>query len=136
MAASIPIFETEYSEIGNVRSLLWCYFSAFKVSYYPYRKHYGCGEENSEKFVYLRSSHGICLGVKGYLKVSVEVMGMCLTPDKHEGFIEHPFPLITQFVYPTLLSKDVEEMRRDVDKQARREEVWRRDEDEQTSKRK
>ncbi|CAN8246131.1 unnamed protein product [Cochlearia groenlandica] len=41
--------------------------------------------------------------------VSIEVMMACLTRGVHISYMEHPFPLIGEFIYPTLLSLEKEE---------------------------
>ncbi|CAN8246128.1 unnamed protein product [Cochlearia groenlandica] len=44
--------------------------------------------------------------------VYIEVMMACLTRGVHVSYMEHPFPLIGEFIYPTLLSlEEVEKMK-------------------------
>uniref|UniRef100_A0A1J3HW27 Cathepsin L-like proteinase n=1 Tax=Noccaea caerulescens TaxID=107243 RepID=A0A1J3HW27_NOCCA len=126
VAASIPIFEPEYIEIKDK------IYRGPTSRISKYRSMHagnitGGGEENGEKYVWLRTSHGKMIGVHGYLKVSTEVMAMCITRGNYEGFIEHPFPLLTSFVYPTMLTKEEEDTRRKKAIQASRKEEVRSD---------
>lgn len=70
----------------------------------------GVGEEkNGDKFVWAKSSSDLKLSVAGYTKVSIEMMMMCLTTRRYGDFIDNLFRLLSEFVYPTLLSKEKEE---------------------------
>ncbi|KAL0668390.1 hypothetical protein Bca4012_031094 [Brassica carinata] len=83
------------------QNISWSYY--FVVSVYEYHAVNIIGaatEENGEKNVYVRSSHGETLGVNGNLKVSIEIMMMCLIPDIGNEFGKYPRSLIDMVVYP------------------------------------
>lgn len=65
----------------------------------------GTGEENREKYIWVRSSHDAYFGINRYLRVSVGIMMMCFTTGNYGAFIEFTFPLISDFVYSSLLSR-------------------------------
>ncbi|CAH2067273.1 unnamed protein product [Thlaspi arvense] len=120
VATSIPIFEPEYSLIGEkIYRGPTSRLSKYK-SMHAGNITGGGVTDDGEKFIWFRSSHGKELGRFGYLKVSVEMMGCCLTRNEHDDFIEHPFPLVSQFVYPEMLSQAEEDGKR-----RRREEEFR-----------
>ncbi|KAG2288045.1 hypothetical protein Bca52824_047649 [Brassica carinata] len=94
VAAEIPIFVPEYTNIGNVSLSLLLNFELTNLIVGA------ATEENGEKNVYVRSSHGETLGVNGNLKVSIEIMMMCLIPDIGNEFGKYPRSLIDMVVYP------------------------------------
>lgn len=79
------------------------------------------GEQNGEKYVLARSSHGEKFGCEGgYIKVSYEVM-LAYIPTATEGtnpFIQKYFGkpqfLLRRFSYPTLLTEEEEKIKREM----------------------
>lgn len=69
-------------------------------------------DENGEKYLTGRSSHGTGFGKDGNFKMSIELMMICLTRGKHGMYLEHPFSLVGEFVYPRLSSPEEEEIKR------------------------
>ncbi|CAN7013132.1 unnamed protein product [Brassica oleracea var. botrytis] len=80
VAAEIPIFVPEYTNIENKIYRGPTTSSSVFTSMHAVNIIGAATEENGEKYVYVRSSHGETLGVNGNLKVSIEIMMMCLTP--------------------------------------------------------
>lgn len=64
------------------------------------------------KYLTGRSSHGTDFGKDGNFKISIGHMMICLTRGKHGMYLEHPFSLVGEFVYPRLLSPEEEEIKR------------------------
>ncbi|CAF1844890.1 hypothetical protein HID58_060551 [Brassica napus] len=100
VAAEIPIFVPEYTNIGNKIYRGPTTSSSVFTSMHAVNIIGAATEENGEKNVYVRSSHGETLGVNGNLKVSIEIMMMCLTPDIGNEFGKYPRSLIDMVVYP------------------------------------
>lgn len=71
----------------------------------------GTREENREKYIWVIPSHDTYFGIDGYLRVSVEIMMVCFTTSNYGAFIEHTFPLISDFVFLSLLSRKEEKIR-------------------------
>ncbi|XP_024014917.1 KDEL-tailed cysteine endopeptidase CEP3-like [Eutrema salsugineum] len=117
VAATIPIFEPEFSSIGE--KIYWRPTSTISKYVNTHGINItGVGKgENGEKYVWAKSSGGLKFGVGGYLKISIEMMMMCLTTGRYGPFIDNPFPPLSKFVYPTLLSKEAEEARQILDKE-------------------
>lgn len=58
---------------------------------------------NGDKYVLCRPSHGKRIGVDGNLKVSIEIMMVCLTTNvKDNVFYPYPQPLLIVFTFPKL----------------------------------
>lgn len=69
-------------------------------------------EENGEKYLNTRSSHGEDFGNNGYFKICFELLMICLTRGHHMRYLEDPFLLTGQYVYPKLLTKEEEEVKK------------------------
>ncbi|CAH8252842.1 unnamed protein product [Arabidopsis lyrata] len=113
VAATIPIFEPEYSMIGeNIYRGRTSTISRYSTTHAINITGVGKDKKTGEKFVWAKSSHGLKFGVAGYMKVSIEMMMMCLTTGKYGEFVDNPFRSLFEFVYPTLLSEEDEEKRK------------------------
>lgn len=71
----------------------------------------GAGVENGESFMLVKSSHGVKVGNRGYLKVSIDVLIIrtsqkCQEIEKHH--FQTPTPLLTKFCFPLLLEEEEE----------------------------
>ncbi|EFH57964.1 predicted protein [Arabidopsis lyrata subsp. lyrata] len=75
-------------------------------------------EENGERYVVARSSHGDKFGKNGYMKISLDVMLVYVpTPGEKidilaNKYFAKPSPLLRRFSYPRLLSLEEEERRK------------------------
>lgn len=75
-------------------------------------------EDNGERYVVVRSSHGKEFGKDGYFKISLDVMLVYVpTPGEEtdtlaDKYFAQPSPLVTRFSYPRLLTEEEEERRR------------------------
>ncbi|XP_010451343.1 PREDICTED: cathepsin R-like [Camelina sativa] len=120
VAGGIPLFSPEYANIKDElfqgpTAQLSTFTGMHAVTIV------GANEENGEKYVRVRSSHGKTIGKDGNLKVSIEIMIVCLTPpdpgcvnDPFYPYMYYPYPqpLLSGFTYPTLLSKEEENVRK------------------------
>lgn len=71
----------------------------------------GASTENGESFMTVRSSHGEKIGIKGYFKVSIDVMLLRTSTECHEheeSYFQTPTPLLTRFCFPELLEESEE----------------------------
>lgn len=79
------------------------------------------GEENGERYVLGRTSHGDVYGKNGYIKISLEVVIAYIpTPGEIEDpeavkYFSKPRSLIGRFSYPRLLTEEEEELRKKID---------------------
>lgn len=78
------------------------------------------GEENREKYVLARTSHGEKFGDGGYIKISLEVVLLYIpTPGEKVGkkakkYFSKPRSLLGRFSYPRLLTEAKEEMQKKI----------------------
>ncbi|CAH8265416.1 unnamed protein product [Arabidopsis lyrata] len=117
IGAAVAMFFPEYNEIGeNIyrgpvlqRSRLVGLHAVSLVA---------ADEENGEKYVVARSSHGDKFGKNGYMKISIDIMLVYVpTPGeeintKANTYFAEPSPLLRRFSYPRLLSREEEERRK------------------------
>ncbi|CAL9236306.1 unnamed protein product [Arabidopsis halleri] len=117
IGAALAMFFPEYNEIGeNIyrgpvlqRSRLVGLHAVSLVA---------ADEENGERYVVARSSHGDKFGKNGYMKISLDVMLVYVpTPGEKidilaNKYFAKPSPLLRRFSYPRLLSLEEEERRK------------------------
>ncbi|CAA7052203.1 unnamed protein product [Microthlaspi erraticum] len=120
IGAALAIFLPEYRTIGDKiyrgpesqNSKLECLHAISLVD---------AGEENGEKYVLGRTSHGDGFGKDGYIKISLEVViAFIPTPGEIDDpiavkYFSKPRSLIGRFSYPRLLTEDEEELRKKMD---------------------
>ncbi|CAA7012895.1 unnamed protein product [Microthlaspi erraticum] len=117
IGAALALFHPEYKNIGNKvyrgpvnYESMFCGLHAVSLL--------NVGEENGEKYVLARTSHGATFGCDGCIKVSLEVM-LAYIPVPGEEISEFiqkylgtPKFLLTRFSYPTLFTDAEEEIRK------------------------
>ncbi|KAH0865071.1 hypothetical protein HID58_082282 [Brassica napus] len=129
IGAALALFHPEYKDIGGKASK----FFFFSQIYHGPMNHKSTfcglhavslvrvGEENGEKYVLARSSHGDKFGCEGgYIKISLEVMlaYIPIAGERINKYIEKYFGkpryLLRRFSYPRLLTEEEEEIKRNM----------------------
>uniref|UniRef100_M4D470 Peptidase C1A papain C-terminal domain-containing protein n=1 Tax=Brassica campestris TaxID=3711 RepID=M4D470_BRACM len=118
IGAALAMFQPEYREIGKkIYRGPANRFSRF-VGLHAISLMAVYEDENGEKYILGRASHGDDFGDHGYIRISLEAMLLYIpTPgeaidDKFSKYFSKPAPLLSRFSYPKLLSLKDEEAKR------------------------
>ncbi|CAN6835249.1 unnamed protein product [Brassica oleracea] len=78
------------------------------------------GEENGEKYVLARTSHGMKFGDDGHIKISLEVVILYIpipgenVDENAKKYFSKPRSLVGRFSYPRLLTEAEEEIQKKI----------------------
>ncbi|CAH8387311.1 unnamed protein product [Eruca vesicaria subsp. sativa] len=119
IGASLAIFQPEYRNIGkkiyrgpvSQNSKLRCMHAISLIE---------VGEENGEKYVLARTSHGKKFGDDGHIKISLEVVILYIpipgedVDENAKKYFSKPRSLVGRFSYPVLLTEAEEEIQKKI----------------------
>ncbi|XP_048634189.1 cathepsin L-like proteinase [Brassica napus] len=119
IGAALAIFQPEYKNIGK-KIYRGPVSQDSKLRYMHAVSLVDVGEENGEKYVLARTSHGDDFGDGGYIKISLEIVLVYIpTPGEDvdetaKKYFSKPRSLLGRFSYPRLLTEAEEEIQKKI----------------------